>query len=155
MVSSKISVILAVSYFTSSTSAFIATKPGAGEITALPMTSNSEETSSAAECSRRYAFVKTATTFASIASIVAGNSDFALAARSPPTKEELDRLKLGYERMSYLLDNFEQETTVCRVSITIIGFAIGLGIQWTIVLRPVNIQTVKLFCSTLYRQIHS
>jgi hypothetical protein len=31
-----------------------------------------------------------------------------------PTKEELDRIKLGYQQITYLLDNFETETTVCR-----------------------------------------
>lgn len=38
----------------------------------------------------------------------------ARAASAPPTKEELDRLKQGYKQITYLLDNFEQETTVCR-----------------------------------------
>jgi len=64
--------------------------------------------------SRRVAFTKSAATFASIASIAAGNPDFAFAARSPPTEAELARIKTGYERMSYLLENFEKETTVCR-----------------------------------------
>ena len=39
----------------------------------------------------------------------------ALAAGSdPPSKEELARLRKGYQQIQYLLDNFEQETTVCR-----------------------------------------
>lgn len=38
----------------------------------------------------------------------------ALAAGAPPTKEELDRLRKGYDQIQYLLDNFEQETTVCK-----------------------------------------
>lgn len=36
------------------------------------------------------------------------------AAASPPTPEELARLRKGYEQINYLLDNFEQETTVCK-----------------------------------------
>lgn len=37
-----------------------------------------------------------------------------LAAGAPPSKEELDRLKKGYDGIVYLLENFEQETTVCK-----------------------------------------
>jgi hypothetical protein len=35
-------------------------------------------------------------------------------AGTPPTKEELERIKTGYKQIQYLLDNFEQETTTCR-----------------------------------------
>ena len=38
----------------------------------------------------------------------------AAAAAAVPTKEELNRIKVGYEGLIYLLENFEQETTVCR-----------------------------------------
>lgn len=38
----------------------------------------------------------------------------ALAAGSPPTPEELARIKEGYKQIQYLLANFEQETTICR-----------------------------------------
>jgi Ca2+ transporting ATPase len=38
----------------------------------------------------------------------------AWADAGPPTKEDLDRIRKGYEQVNYLLDNFEQETTVCR-----------------------------------------
>ena len=31
-----------------------------------------------------------------------------------PTTAELDRIRLGYNQITYLLDNFEQETTTCR-----------------------------------------
>lgn len=31
-----------------------------------------------------------------------------------PTKEELQKIKDGYEGICYLLDNFEKETTICR-----------------------------------------
>lgn len=67
------------------------------------------------ELSRRAAFTKGISTFGTIVSIATVNPGFANAARSPPTADELERLKVGYERMSYLLDNFDQETTICRV----------------------------------------
>ena len=38
----------------------------------------------------------------------------AVAASNVPTQSELDRIKEGYNGLVYLLDNFEQETTVCR-----------------------------------------
>ena len=38
----------------------------------------------------------------------------AVAATGAPTKEDLDRLRQGYKQIQYLLDNFEQETTVCK-----------------------------------------
>ena len=76
----------------------------------------SNEQNNEVELSRRVVFTKSAATFASIASIATGSPGFALAARAPPSTDELNRIKVGYERMSYLLDNFDQETTVCRVS---------------------------------------
>lgn len=38
------------------------------------------------------------------------------AATAPvgPTPAELDRIRVGYRQINYLLDHFEQETTVCR-----------------------------------------
>lgn len=36
------------------------------------------------------------------------------AAESGITKEEKDRLRKGYEQIVYLLDHFEEETTICR-----------------------------------------
>jgi hypothetical protein len=38
----------------------------------------------------------------------------ALAAGSPPSEADITRLKEGYKGLEYLLDNFEQETTICR-----------------------------------------
>jgi hypothetical protein len=38
------------------------------------------------------------------------------ALETPPTKTELERIKVGYNQIQYLLNNFEKETTVCRVS---------------------------------------
>lgn len=76
--------------------------------TSLFMSSSSSD-----EVSRRNLF-KSAVSF-SIASIsTIASPDFAFAAKGPPTKEELARIKTGYEKLNYLLDNFEQETTICR-----------------------------------------
>ena len=62
------------------------------------------------ELSRRNAF------FIGTASIASmGLSSPALAVAGPPTKAELDRIKIGYEGIEYLLANWEKETTVCRV----------------------------------------
>ena len=36
------------------------------------------------------------------------------AATSPPTKEELDRIVLGYNQITALLNDFEASTTTCR-----------------------------------------
>lgn len=36
------------------------------------------------------------------------------AAGAPPSEADIERLKLGYQGLEYLLDNFEQETTICR-----------------------------------------
>ena len=36
------------------------------------------------------------------------------ASSSTPTQDELNRIRDGYNGLVYLLDNFEQETTVCR-----------------------------------------
>ncbi len=82
--------------------------------TSLSMT-NDKFSATEGEVSRRIAFAKTASTLASIASIVGGNPGLAFAAKSGPTQDELNRIRVGYERMTYLLDNFDKETTICRV----------------------------------------
>jgi hypothetical protein len=38
----------------------------------------------------------------------------AVAGTAPPTPQELERIREGYKEIQYLLNNFEQETTVCR-----------------------------------------
>jgi hypothetical protein len=38
----------------------------------------------------------------------------ALAAGAPPSEADIERLRTGYKQLEYLLDNFEQETTICR-----------------------------------------
>ena len=45
---------------------------------------------------------------------ISGASLPVYAGTAPPTPEELQRIKTGYRQIQYLLDNFEQETTVCR-----------------------------------------
>lgn len=45
---------------------------------------------------------------------LAGAAVAVAAAGKGPTPEELARIKTGYERITYLLDNWEKETTVCR-----------------------------------------
>lgn len=47
-------------------------------------------------------------------SALVGQNQVSFAAGAPPTKEELERIRTGYKQIQYLLENFEQETTVCR-----------------------------------------
>ncbi|GFH51017.1 hypothetical protein CTEN210_07493 [Chaetoceros tenuissimus] len=69
--------------------------------------------STSLSASRREIF-QTATAFslATVATVV--SPGIASAAKAPPTADELARIKIGYEKLGYLLDNFEQETTVCK-----------------------------------------
>eukprot|EP00522_Entomoneis_paludosa_P010585 CAMPEP_0172450068 /NCGR_PEP_ID=MMETSP1065-20121228/8577_1 /TAXON_ID=265537 /ORGANISM="Amphiprora paludosa, Strain CCMP125" /LENGTH=209 /DNA_ID=CAMNT_0013201837 /DNA_START=33 /DNA_END=662 /DNA_ORIENTATION=+ len=54
-------------------------------------------------------------TVAGVASAAFGlQNEAAGAAASPPTEAELERIRVGYKQIQYLLDNFEQETTICR-----------------------------------------
>lgn len=48
----------------------------------------------------------------SLAIVTGPNESF--AGGVPPTKEELQRIVTGYEKIEYLLANYEAETTVCR-----------------------------------------
>jgi len=64
--------------------------------------------------SRRSLFQSaSAFTLATIATVASPNMASA-ASKSPPTKAELDRIKVGYDKLGYLLDNFDAETTICR-----------------------------------------
>jgi hypothetical protein len=45
-----------------------------------------------------------------------GSSSPAWAAGGPPTQAELQRIQAGYKGIVYLLDNWDKETTTCRVS---------------------------------------
>jgi hypothetical protein len=63
-----------------------------------------------AELSRRDAVA-----FGLAAAGLVTNSPLAFGAgAAPPTKDDLNRIKVGYEGLVYLLENFDQETTVCR-----------------------------------------
>lgn len=80
-----------------------------------PAFSSSPRTSSVslAAISRRDVLQSaTAFSLATVASTI--NPNTAIAAKSPPTAEELARIKTGYENLSYLLNNFEKETTICK-----------------------------------------
>ena len=117
MVSSKLSTAIAISCLTNVATAFVAPQRSAAQgvhhdNAPLSMAAQDENN----EVSRRGLFTKSAAAFVSIASVATGNPGLAFAAKVGPTSAELDRIKVGYERMCYLLDNFEQETTVCRVS---------------------------------------
>lgn len=69
-----------------------------------------------AASSRREIFTKSAAAFVSIAVGTLGTAPGAAvaAAGKGPSPEELDRIRTGYQRITYLLDNWEKETTVCR-----------------------------------------
>mmetsp|Transcript_20982 Transcript_20982/g.59867 ORF Transcript_20982/g.59867 Transcript_20982/m.59867 type:complete len:199 (+) Transcript_20982:3-599(+) len=49
-----------------------------------------------------------------VSAMIAQSRVAVAAAGKPPTEEELQRIKTGYYQIQYLLNNFEQETTVCR-----------------------------------------
>ena len=71
------------------------------------MSLNSDE-----EVSRRNLF-KSAAGF-SLATISTLSNPGLAFAKGPPTPDELARIRIGYEKLGYLLENFDQETTVCR-----------------------------------------
>ncbi|KAL7550294.1 hypothetical protein ACHAWF_013573 [Thalassiosira exigua] len=66
-----------------------------------------------APASRRDLFVRSGSAVAA-ALVGVTAADPALAANAPPTPEELERIKVGYENIQFLLNNWEKETTVCR-----------------------------------------
>ncbi len=85
------------------------------QVSRVSLNSQMDEISTTSDSvSRRELFVKTALSTGVISSII--HPDMAFAAGAPPTKEELNRIKIGHDQIVYLLDNFEKETTVCRVS---------------------------------------
>jgi hypothetical protein len=49
-----------------------------------------------------------------LATLLVQTSTPAQAASIEVTKADMERIKAGYKQITYLLDNFEQETTVCR-----------------------------------------
>ena len=101
--------ILFVTLSLSRTEAFMSPSHSTTDVrSSMLKMSGNDETSS-----RRVMLGKTTASFVSVASILSGNP-IAAVAKAPPTPDELARIKTGYERMTYLLDNFDQETTVCR-----------------------------------------
>jgi hypothetical protein len=115
MVSFNISLFALTAIFFNKVNAFTIPSSSQSAITTSLSMAHDKIAATEGDVSRRMAFAKTASTFASIASIVSGNPGLAFAAKSGPTQDELNRIKVGYERMTYLLENFEKETTVCRV----------------------------------------
>ena len=82
-----------------------------------PSSSSSRSSSTAMHASsRRDLFIRAGSTALVTLTTSTINSSPAMAAAgtSPPTKEELERIKIGYENIQYLLANWEKETTVCR-----------------------------------------
>lgn len=63
---------------------------------------------------RREAFATAASAFGLSSLIAQQLPSVAVAASGGPTPEELERIKVGMKQINYLLDNFDQETTVCR-----------------------------------------
>mmetsp|Transcript_31880 Transcript_31880/g.36271 ORF Transcript_31880/g.36271 Transcript_31880/m.36271 type:complete len:203 (+) Transcript_31880:166-774(+) len=49
-----------------------------------------------------------------LATVFVGAPNIVNAAGGPPTKQDLERIKIGYKQIDYLLKNFDEETTVCR-----------------------------------------
>ena len=64
--------------------------------------------------SRRDAMATAFGVGAASVALVAPVSPALAAAGEPPSKADIERLKTGYKQLEYLLDNFEQETTICR-----------------------------------------
>lgn len=97
---------LSLALFAASSDAFTATIKSQSS-TSLMMSVNGGVESSG--MSRRTAL----STVVGISTLV-GQTQVSFAAAGPPTKDELERIRIGYKQIQYLLDNFEQETTVCR-----------------------------------------
>ena len=105
MLLSKKSAILALTCVAASEAFSIQSSPATK--TCLSMSLNSDE-----EVSRRNLF-KSAAGF-SLATISTLSNPGLAFAKGPPTPDELARIRIGYEKLGYLLENFDQETTVCR-----------------------------------------
>mmetsp|Transcript_17812 Transcript_17812/g.37555 ORF Transcript_17812/g.37555 Transcript_17812/m.37555 type:complete len:217 (+) Transcript_17812:205-855(+) len=88
---------------------------GATAFSTVPSTPAVHSSSTALQASRRDFFTRTAgIAVATTAATLLGPAASYAAAGDPPTKEEIERIKIGYENIQYLLDNWEKETTVCR-----------------------------------------
>jgi len=102
MVSSKISFAVACACLVAS------------EAFTVQNANNSRESSTCLSAESRRSLFQSATAFslATIATVVSPN--MANAAGKPPSEAELQRIKVGYAKLTYLLDNFDAETTICR-----------------------------------------
>mmetsp|Transcript_17838 Transcript_17838/g.30335 ORF Transcript_17838/g.30335 Transcript_17838/m.30335 type:complete len:226 (+) Transcript_17838:3-680(+) len=101
-------VLLGVWTTTTTTDAFT-TSSSLGNRNRKMMTTTTTATTLAA-VSRRDALLGSAF---GLASLVAA-PQMASAGTEPPSQADIERIKIGYKQIEYLLDNFEQETTVCR-----------------------------------------
>jgi len=72
------------------------------------------ELHAAATTNRRDLFVRAGSAVAGGMLTLTGIPNVASAAGEPPTEEELQRIRKGYENIKYLQNNWEKETTVCR-----------------------------------------
>jgi hypothetical protein len=85
----------------------------------LPPTSTSIQAVAAPPPTRRDVFARiigssAAVTASFITSISNPTLAYAGSANSPPTPDEIARIQIGYDNLRYLLDHWEQETTICR-----------------------------------------
>ena len=83
------------------------------------LSASSNDDSNMDSMSRRELWTKTSAAAAAAFS-VALNPNAAFAATKPPTEADLARIKKGYDGIEYLLANWEKETTVCRVGISLL-----------------------------------
>jgi len=79
-----------------------------------PTYSSPRTSSSALGAISRREVLQSVTAFSLTAVTSTISPNMAMAAKAPPTAEEFARIKTGYENLTYLLDNFEKETTVCK-----------------------------------------
>ena len=93
-----------VSAFTTTSSASSTVVRSTSSSTSLHATPNS----------RRELFLRTGSTLTTALLTTFATSSPAFAATTPPTAEEIERIKTGYQNIKFLLENWEKETTVCR-----------------------------------------
>lgn len=115
MYCSFIIVILAVVAMAPSVTSF--TAHSRNILTSTHTSSSSTSSSSTAihaTTSRRDIFTRTSSAIVGTTLLTFNNAYPAFAGTSPPTPEEIERIRTGYKNIVYLLDNWEKETTVCR-----------------------------------------
>lgn len=80
----------------------------------LPSVESSTTALHASTTSRRNLFTKTGSSLIAASIPFLSSTNPAYAESTPPTPEELERIKVGYDNIKYLLENWDKETTVCR-----------------------------------------